>query len=292
MISTRAEFDEIFHQLEGDLRALFKLVFTHKKPVAESDLLLASVILRKWLLQGLLGRLCNTARIEASVYVLDNSAALAELQNQPSINYFLTGGVKFNGAPFSGTYKSSLPYEGKHLIPVATMPERELKISEFLAQKRLFFEGTYFSCEDIIKFTANKAGGAHFDKRMDPHFEKLARAAQYMKYGGPEPSARWDPGCEIYMVLEPNSTEILSALHVEIIAAATSFVQLHFNDTPLLILKHHTSMKTKLKRALGLNKARLRVFEQASVLKGGTDENTSSNPTAHQTSLSTVSPKL
>jgi hypothetical protein len=102
---------------------------------------LASVVLRKWLIDGLLGRLCNAARVEATISAMDNSAPLAALTHQPSINYFLTGGVRFNGVPVCGIYNSSLPFEGRPQIPVDAMPDKEMKVSAFLAQKRLFFEG-------------------------------------------------------------------------------------------------------------------------------------------------------
>jgi hypothetical protein len=168
MLKTDKEVREVYRQLHSDLTTLFKLVFVHGKPIMEGDLRLASVILRKWLIDGLLGRLCNPARVKATVPVLDNSAPLAALLHEPSINYFLTGGVKFNGDPIRGIYNSALPSEGRPLIPVDVMPDKELKVSAFLAQKRLFFEGSQYSCEDIIKFTANKLGGELHPVRLTP----------------------------------------------------------------------------------------------------------------------------
>jgi hypothetical protein len=238
MLKTEKEVREVYRQLQSDLTALFKLVHAHRKPISEGDIRLASVVLRKWLIDGLLGRLCNTARVEATVPVLDNSAPLDDLSHEPSINYFLTGGVRFNGVPIRGIYNSALPYEGRPLLP--DMPGKELTVREFLAQKRLFFEGTLYSCEDIIKFTANKLGGAHFDTKRDSWHEKLDRASQYMKYGGPQPSSDWKPDSEIYKVLEPKSTEVLSGLHIEIIAAAASFIQIKLDGKPIMKLTRTT----------------------------------------------------
>jgi hypothetical protein len=257
------ELREIYRQLQSDLATLFKLIHAHRKPISEGDIRLASVILRKWLTDGLLGRLCNAARIEATVPVMDNSAPLAALLREPSIKYFLTGGVRFNGAPVRGIYNSALPFEGKPLLPVDVMPFRELKVNDFLAQKRLFFEGTLYSCAEIIKFTANKLGGAHFDTRRDPQLEKLDRASQHMKYGGPQPSPNWEPDSEIYMVLEPNSTEVLSGLHIEIIAAAASFIRIKLDGKPIMKLTIKTSLRTRLRRLLRLDKGRFWFFDRS-----------------------------
>jgi hypothetical protein len=260
VLKTETEVREVYRQLESDLTTLFKLVFTYRKPVTEGDIRIASVILRKWLIDGLLGRLCNAARVEATIPALDNSAPLAALSKHPAIDYFLTAGVRFNGVPVSGIYNSADPFQGEPQIPVDRMQDREMKVSEFLAQKRLYFDRALFSCADIIKFTANKLGGAHFDTKREPHHEQLDRASQYMKYGGPHPSPGWDPGSQIYLVLEPDSSEILSGLHIEIVAAATSFIQIKFGGNPIMKLTTKPSFRTRLRRLLGLNKARFRSF--------------------------------
>jgi hypothetical protein len=260
VLKTDEEVREVYRQLESDLITLSKLVITHRKAVSEGDIRIASVILRKWFIDGLLGRLCNATRTEATIPALDNSASLAVLPNHPAVNYFLTAGIRFNGVPVRGLYNSAEPPTGKSPIPVDQMRDREMKVSEFLGQKRLYFEGGFFSCADIIKFTANKLGGAHFDTRREPHHERLERASQYMKYGGPHPSPEWDPGSQIYMVLEPDSDEVLSALHIEIIAAATSFIQMRFGGNPVVNVTTTVSLRTHVRRLLGLSKARFRFF--------------------------------
>src|ERR1700676_3366607 len=118
MLKTDKEVREVYRQLQSDLTTLFKLVFVHRKPIMEGDIRLASVILRKWLIDGLLGRLCNPARVKATVPLLDNSAPLDALSHEPSINYFLTGGVRFNGVPIRGIYNSELPYQAQPLMPI------------------------------------------------------------------------------------------------------------------------------------------------------------------------------
>jgi len=130
------------------------------------------------------------------------------------------------------------------------MRRRIFTIGEFLKQRRLFFDGQFFTTEDIIKFSANKLGGAHLDFNRTV-FEKLDRASKFMKYGGPAPSRAWAPDCERYVILEPQSFEVLSAVHIEVIAAAASLVQLHFDGAPLLSLKRKASLTTRAKRLFG-----------------------------------------
>jgi hypothetical protein len=256
MIESQAAVDEIYQSLEDDLKSLFKLVFTYRTPLTQSDVRLASVILRKWLTGGLLGNLCHAIGATPTFFTLDNTVSLSRIDNHPSIDFFLTGGVKFNGEPFQGTYHSSLPYNGTPLLPHQPMPEIQLNLGKFLRQKRIFFQGAFFTCEDIILFVANKLGGAHLDYDREGRFGELEKAASFMKFGGPEPEAISLLNCTIYLPLERKGAEVLSGLHVEIVAAATSFIQLRLNDTPIFVLRTKPSIRTKLRKAIGLKRPR------------------------------------
>ena len=123
------------------------------------------------------------------------------------------------------------------------MPHTQLRLKDFLSQKRVFFEGTFFSCEDIIKYTANKLGGAHLDSKRDEHFAKLDKAAAFMKFGAPIPIDTPNPPSELYMVLEEEGAEILSAVHIEIIAAATSFIQVELSGKPVMTVISTTARR-------------------------------------------------
>jgi hypothetical protein len=70
-ITTNDELAEHSRMLESDLDSLFKLVFTHRKPLAEGDIRLASVILRKWLTDGLLGHYCHVAGVVVGASTLN-----------------------------------------------------------------------------------------------------------------------------------------------------------------------------------------------------------------------------
>jgi len=249
MIKNRDELREYHRMLKSDLDTLFRLVFTYRKPVSEGDIRLASVILRKWLVEGQLGQFCNAARAKATFWALDNEQVCKALPATPQINYFLTAGVRMNGIPVKAIYNATVPPPPVPLVPVDTIHVRSFTLHEFLRQKRLYFEGTFFSCEDIIKFTANKLGGAHLDFNRVKEAQ-LNRAASFMMYGGPANPQDVIRQIEIYMVLEPKSTEILSGVHLEIIAAATSLIQVRVDGRPVVKLRTTRSLVTRVREWL------------------------------------------
>jgi hypothetical protein len=258
MLDSKEQVDTIYRQLEGDLTTLFKLVFSHRKPITESDARLASAILRKWLIEGLLGRLGHALKAKITVPAIDNSIALAAVSEQPNIRYFLTGGVKFDGVPIKGIGYSTAPFAGNPLIPPHSMPEVWFKLGSFIEQKRLFFDGTYFTCGEIVKFTANKLGGVHADFKLEGRNELLRQAANFMTFGGPLPEGA-ETQSEIYMVVEPTGVEALSGLHIEIIAAATSLIHMCINDVPVMRLNVKKSFKTRLRNWFGKDRLRYEV---------------------------------
>jgi hypothetical protein len=152
-----------------------------------------------------------------------------------------------NGRPVESIYYATVPFTGKPLISIK-MKRREFPLREFLRQKRMYFEGDFYTCEDIIKYVANKLGGAHLDFSREK-LHGIERAAAYMTYGGPKLAS---PPSPMYMILEPDSKEILSGAHLEIIAAAASLVTVRLNGKPLMVLTKHPSLRTRLRRKLGL----------------------------------------
>jgi hypothetical protein len=245
MFDTPQKLREGQRLFESDTRSLYDLVFTDG-PVAEGDVRLAAVVLRKWLVDGLLGQLSRSMSAVPTLPAIDNTVCLDELPKQPSVNYFVTGGVKFAGKPIFGIYNSSLPPEDKPLIPADQMTSRFFRLGEFMSQRRIFFEGAYFTTEEIIKFTANKLGGAHYDLNRPGALAHLERASRFMMFGGPL-QAGDEPPCALYLVLESKGSEILSGLHIEIIAAATSLLHLHLNGQQVVMFDTSRSIRQRLR---------------------------------------------
>jgi len=245
---------EMKHLLESDLETLLKLIVTHRRPVDEGSVRAASAILRRWLIEGLMGKLCRALRVRASFPVLDNGEVIRALPFVSDVAYFMTGGVRFNGAEVSGNYVSELPYTGKPRLPVERMHYRFMKLGEFTSQKRLFHAGNYFSCEEIIKFVANKLGGVHLDESRKGLYEKMEEAARAFTFGGPKSNIkRGTPGAE-HLVIEPDAVEVLHGFHVEIIAAGASLLCVHLDGIRLMPLKIERRFLSRIDDYLGIQR--------------------------------------
>ena len=254
---TDAEQREVaiaYEQLQGDLETLHRLVFTHNTPVRDSDIRASVNILRRWLCDRQLSSLCNKLGVKPSFHVEDNAAQVAAVDADDSITYFLTGGVKFDGRPIWRIYDSTNSPGPAPLVPM-TPPQYEwVKFSRFVDQKRIYFEGDWITYEEIITFTANKLGGVHLDFRRNDRQRMLERASSYMTYGGhPDRIVTGTLG-EVHLALEPNGTEVLSGFHFEVIAAATTLMQVRLDDQPLLQFTVKKSPASWLREKLGIRR--------------------------------------
>jgi len=126
-----------------------------------------------------------------------------------------------------------------------------MSLHDFKRQPRIHFQGFSFSCEEIIKYTANKLGGVHIDFRRDgdERLAKLDQAAAYMKFGGPLSDDEPQPS-ELYFVLEPKGSQVLSGVHIEIIAAAASLIQVQFDGQPVVQVTRTKTIWSTLKGRL------------------------------------------
>ena len=202
------------------------------------------------------GRLCHAADSKASFPVIDNSQLIAQIESTPEILYFLTGGAFFDGQAVMGIYDARVPYEGKPTLAVTNMPIIEVGQGAFLRQRRVFFEGDFFTCEDIIKYAANKLGGAHFDFARPGVYQKLDAAAAYMKYGGPALSEE-ELQSAVYLRLEPNGEEIISCIYAEIIAEANSLLNVKIGGQSVMDIRKKQTWLTRLQWFFGIDKSRL-----------------------------------
>lgn len=109
-----------------------------------------------------------------------------------------------------------------------------------------------------MRYTANKLGGAHLDFNRTGKFAVMERASEFMTYGGP-PAPPAEPPGEMYLVFEPASNEILSGFHIEVIAAAASFIQIEFDGERLLPLTVKRSLRSRFKSLLG-RKSKVKLY--------------------------------
>jgi hypothetical protein len=219
-------------ELRGDIETLAILIFANRRFPSGGEIRAASAILRKWLLEGgWIGRIAKALGEELRFPTFDNSQNLEVVARTESIEYYYTGGIRVNGKPVFAIYYSNEKSGGAPLVDGAQIKPTKLLLSDFLGQRRVFYQGKYFTRETILRFVSNKLGGAHVAKlSFDDSERELLEAANYMTYGGPLELLRYPPSGQIHLHLEPQGVEPLSAFHLDVVEAAASFVQVEFAE--------------------------------------------------------------
>jgi len=238
---------EAFDQLQSDLLTLHKLVFSYNKPLMEGDIRLASAILRKWLNENKLSRLCKLIGVKPTFNIIDNEKIVRQINSNNSIIFFITGGIKFNGKTIAFPYESNSCDLTKGL-KLAEPVQKIVSLNDFLSQKRIFYKNVFFTNQEIIKFTANKLGGVHCDFSIDNKNSTLWEFSEYVSFGGPKNLAERGKIGEIHLEVEPNAIEALSALHIEIISSSASLINVLFDDSPVMKLEVKKNLFSKIKR--------------------------------------------
>lgn len=244
--------------LEADLLTLRPLVIKRNSPVLEGEIRAASAILRRWLHEGQLGRLANGLGVLTTLPTLRNDLIVAQLGELNDIDYYLAGGIAFNGRLVQSIYSSNLPYGGAPRLDVQSARPEWVKPDAFLAQPCLFFERHWFSRRAVLLFTANKLGGVHFDLRRDEDQARLGRAATYMTFGGPPSAALRGQQGVMHLELEPAGREFLSGLHIEVVVAGAALLQVRFDGFPIFLTRQTSSLTQRLRKVSGLDRRRLK----------------------------------
>lgn len=244
--------------LEADLLTLMPLVVKHGSPVLEGEIRAASAILRRWFHEGELGRLTNALSVKPTFPVLTNDQLIAQLPQREDVSFYLAAGIAFHGRPVLNVYSSTLPFEGCPRLDVGSSRPAWVSTKAFLSQPCLYFEGRLFSRQEVIVFMANKLGGVHIDFNRNHEQAVLERASQFMTFGGPpEQAERGLPG-SMHLELEPRGREILSGLHLEIVAAGAALLQVRFDGKPFMAVQQKVGLGSRIRKLSGLGRRRLR----------------------------------
>lgn len=265
----------------SDLTTLLKLIITYGRPCTEGDVRVASAILRRWLVEGMLGRLCHASGVQATMLVMDNAQLLDAIPDDGSIVYFMTGGVMFNGRPVMALFEQSTRHGPRPILPIGAglLPQIAMSPSRMMQQRRIYHDGVYYRCDEIIKFMANRLGGVHLDFRRDEKLQRVEQAANYMSFGGPLLQMDRPPPGELYYDVEPNAREILGAFHIEIIAAAASLLSVHIDGQPLVdfaVVRKKPSLAARIKAKFRPSRLHLSIYEKEDFAKPLPDSSTSS----------------
>lgn len=136
--------------------------------IDDASLRRTSPVLRNLLVDGLLGRAAYQANLDIRIMAPAINRVTSEAELKECI-FFQAGGAKYKGMVVQSTsyiarakgpeeikasYKRSKDVIGKN-YPV--------KLGAFLKQTSFVIKGVLINREEVIKYVANKLGGAHYD---------------------------------------------------------------------------------------------------------------------------------
>jgi len=227
------------------LAALFDLLRSTGPLKPSYVRVVASAIVRKWLIDDNLSILSNALKVNFELPCLDTSQIFSIIEHEKNIQFFMTGGVLLGGFPIRGYYACSKPYTGVPPIPIDKMTIELLGPSKFLRSKRVYFKEQAFSAEHIIRFISNKFGGVHYDETRDKAWQSiLEEASEYFTVGNPHGSNKVElvesdePGGPVMLVLPLEERNIWTCLDIELLSMAQSLCNLHCNGKKLLVISN------------------------------------------------------
>lgn len=228
------ELERLFYE---DIQNLVDLTFTNG-PVEQRNVRQASVIVRRWLCDGDLAKLGSYCSANITVPVLDDDEIIAAASADSDIEYYLSAGVKFNGIPFWSLYSSKsgevATWASKMLEPCI----RQERLGKLMKRKALFYDGTLFDFDEVLRFACNKLGGAHYSTSRNPRQSKLDEAAKFLTVGAPKAALPPDKKVgTVHLGLEGDGSEVLSGIAITVIVAATMLVNVKFDGQPLVMIK-------------------------------------------------------
>lgn len=147
--------------------------------IDDASLRRASPVLRSLLVEGQLLKVANMLNEEISVMAPEISKYEAEL-NDPSIVFYQAGGANYRGmqVQFAKQMNRALSpdeikesYEKQKNLIGQSYPA---KLSKFMKQISFIINGVRINREEVVKYIANKRGGAHYDssRRTEKHGSK------------------------------------------------------------------------------------------------------------------------
>lgn len=231
---------ELKRLLEDDVQSLLELTYP-KSPVKERHIRQASVIVRRWLCDGELVKLAQGLGVIPKVPILNDDEIFKIVSKDLTIDYYFSGGVKFNGRPIQCVYRSIAQSPPPWVKKIYGVEFHEVNIGKAMSKRVLHFDNTNFSLDEVVRFACNKLGGAHFNTLRNERDAKLERAARFLTFGPPEASLPPGRAGTIHLELEGIGEEVLNAVSTSVIVASTLLVNVRFDDIPVFDISSQIS---------------------------------------------------
>lgn len=137
-------------------------------------------ILRRLLIYGDLQKSANSRRFELVIDAPDLKAYI-KASRYGLIEFYQAGGANVLGVYVAGSMVSKGQSHRLGRIMKEHSPAHmvQLNVQSFLRQQCFSIKGEFVSREDVIKYVANKAGNAHFDRKgRDAVIDKIRGACE------------------------------------------------------------------------------------------------------------------
>lgn len=147
-------------------------------------------ILRRLLIYSDLQKSANSRKFKIIIDAPDVKPFL-KATRYGLIEFFQCGGGNVLGVHIAGTVVHSKRSNRLERIMREHNPDQrvQLNLTSFLRQQVFSFKGEFVTRSDIIKYVANKAGSAHFDRKdRDGTIERIRSAVDIRRTGSGTPS--------------------------------------------------------------------------------------------------------
>lgn len=140
--------------------------------ISDASLRRASPTMRNLLIEGNLLKVANLLNEQITVLAPEISRFESQLDD-PYISFYQCGGAKYKGVTVQSMKMYSRALSGKEIKEDYERDKNSMdrsyavKLSKFLKQCSFVIEGVKINREEVIKYLANKRGGAHYDPSRD-----------------------------------------------------------------------------------------------------------------------------
>ncbi|MGA4531727.1 hypothetical protein ACPA1H_15390 [Ectopseudomonas chengduensis] len=157
---------ELARVVSEDLDFLFS---EWNQDIDDASLRRSSPVLRSLLIEGLLGKVAQECGRDLRVMAPAINRVITETELKQNA-YFQAGGAKYKGMVIQSTsiinrarttQEIKENYERTKNVIGKSYP---VKLGVFLRQPSFVVDGTLINREEVIKYVANKLGGAHYDE--------------------------------------------------------------------------------------------------------------------------------
>jgi hypothetical protein len=163
-----------------DYDVLEQRIFRSEPDTADLRIVV-STILRRHLVEQEIHSVNLHLKLAISILATD-LRPIATANKLAPLSYFQAAGAEVYGLQWAAL-SANPGSRPRDFVGFSPSNLTELKTHQFLQQAVIYFEGKHCTRADIVKFVANKVGGAHFDHRREDEFKLLDAARDMVLIG-------------------------------------------------------------------------------------------------------------